>query len=58
MAYDVEVEWLDGVVKVYPKVTTTEEDGVLSILIEKHIGGSRQMTAIIPLNNVREVRYP
>lgn len=58
MAYDVEVEWMDGVVKTYPKVTTTEEKGLLSVLRETTFNGPRVVSAIIPLENVREVRFP
>jgi hypothetical protein len=58
MAYDVEVEWLDGVTKVYSKVTTAEKDGLLIVRVEKYYGASPITTSTIPLNNVREVRYP
>ncbi len=57
MGYDVEVTWMDGRVKVYPKVFTTEEDGLLRVSTQQP-DGDRLIVSIIPLENVREVQFP
>lgn len=56
--YDVEVEWLDGKVKRYNKVSTQEEDGLMSIMVQRGINQPRTVLSIIPLVNVREVTFP
>lgn len=55
--WDVQVEFMDGQKKTYPKVRPIREDGCLVLKVAKYYGASPVIKWVLPLANIREVEY-
>jgi hypothetical protein len=54
---DVEVQFMDGERRTYPKVIPRREEGVLVLRTSKYYGQSPIVKYVLPLCNIREVEY-
>lgn len=53
----VTVEFMDGVTRTYDADSTRYADGQLVVMKAEYYGSSPKTTHVVPLHNVREVRF-
>ena len=54
---DVEVQFMDGEIRAYLKVIPAREDGCLVLRATSYYGSTPRIRYVLPLANIREVKY-